>query len=374
LSTWRLGLSLDIVAAQGRFFFPALSAIATLLALGWLAWWPRRLEGRVTSLAIGVLLLLVVGVLSLRLVPVYARPIVPALPAEAQPVQASFEPWELVGWQAPPPVAGRQWPIRFYWRAQRELTPQERSLNPILFVHAVDAQGEILDKWDGVPTQGRFPPPAWSPDELAVDRVVLSLPDRAWPYVARLWVGFYFKKAEGLERVAVRSATHPTQPGTLVLGPVIARPDDPPPVEPEQPVEARFGPIRLLGFDLAPAQEDENLLRLVLYWRAEADVTANYTVFVHLVSADGQVIQGDAPPCGGACPTALWRAGDVWRDTHLLPTDSLSSEATPYTLSIGWYEPETGARLPAYSAQDSRYPDDRLVLCTFDTWPGACLP
>jgi hypothetical protein len=162
------------------------------------------------------------------------------------------------------------------------------------------------------------------------------------------------------------------------------RPSQPFNVDPQWTTQARFGPIRLLGFDLeyrssdgtqSEAEPEREILRLVLYWKAEEDITADYTVFVHLIGAEGLAAQGDAPPCGGACPTSLWQNGDVWDDEHLIPVTSLSSGGVPFALSVGWYEPNSGKRLPALSAEGRQWAEDRVPLCTLDVWPdGECSP
>jgi hypothetical protein len=234
LSTWRLGLSLDLTAGQGRFLFPALPAIAVLLATGWLAWWRPTQQSRVARLGVGGLFLLSAATLLFRLAPVYTRPILTAVPAQAQPVQSDFGPglWELAGWEAPEPRAGQNWPVTLYWRAQREFNAEERRLAPILFAHLVTDSGDVLAKWDGVPTGGQFPPPAWSPDVIAADSVRLQIPAHAQAGPARLFVGFYFKEDGQLRRVEVHSATHPTLPDTLLLGPVTVHSSQPKPGTP----------------------------------------------------------------------------------------------------------------------------------------------
>jgi hypothetical protein len=388
-STWRLGLSLDLVAAQGRFFFPALSAIAALLAMGWLAWWSPARQGRIVFLCISGLFILSAAVLLFRLRPVYSRPLLTALPPKARPVQSDFGPglWELVGWEAPQPFIGQTWPVTLYWRAQRELSTEERRSAPLLFVHLVDDNGEALSRWDGVPTQGRFPPPAWSPDTIVADTIHLPIRADIQTGLAHLWVGFYLKEESQLRRVAVHSPDHLTMPGTLILGPVMLRSPRPPRFDPQRELEAEVGPIQLLGFDLdfssgrTSAQDGmqseggQEALRLVLYWQAEKDIPVDYTVFVHLVGAEGLAAQGDAPPCAGKCPTSLWRAGDVWRDEHLIPVASVPAASAPYTLSVGWYESTTGERLPASSVEGGRWQEDRVTLCTFPTWPDEeCSP
>ncbi len=86
---------------------------------------------------------------------------------------------------------------------------------------------------------------------------------------------------------------------------------------------------------------------LELVWQAEAQPAADYTVFVHVLRADGTccVWQADAMPRGGAYPTSRWVAGEVVADstTIALPTDMPPGE---YIIEVGLYRAETGARLP----------------------------
>ena len=55
--------------------------------------------------------------------------------------------------------------------------------------------------------------------------------------------------------------------------------------------------------------------------------------------------QGDGPPAGGWYPTSIWEAGEVVTDHHtlLLPK---ATAAGAYDLVVGWYDVESGTRLP----------------------------
>jgi hypothetical protein len=111
---------------------------------------------------------------------------------------------------------------------------------------------------------------------------------------------------------------------------------------------ATFGEqVDLLGYDLAgdrvaPGGE----VALTLYWRARAPMRTSYTVFNHLVGADGAVIgQWDSMPAGGTLPTTEWVTGEVVADHYRIPVkpDAPVGEAR---LWLGWYDAATGARLP----------------------------
>jgi len=103
---------------------------------------------------------------------------------------------------------------------------------------------------------------------------------------------------------------------------------------------------------------------VMLWWEALAPLDRDYTVFVHLVGEDGQLVgTGDSPPLEGGFPTRLWRPGDGVTDEHTIP---LPSDLPPgvYTVQVGWYDPATGVRLVAMHNEE-RLPQD---AATAGTW------
>jgi mannosyltransferase len=107
-----------------------------------------------------------------------------------------------------------------------------------------------------------------------------------------------------------------------------------------------------LGYDLeGDAARAGDTLELVLYWQALKETESSYTVFVHLLDADGQIrAQGDELPCEGARLTTGWLQGEVVIDRHKM---ALPDEIPPgrYSLIWGMYDATTGVRLPV-SAMD----------------------
>jgi hypothetical protein len=99
-------------------------------------------------------------------------------------------------------------------------------------------------------------------------------------------------------------------------------------------------------------------LRLTLYWRVDARLPADYTTFVHVRDATGQVTgqaeaivaQMDRPPADGAYPTSLWDPGEVIRDTVLVPVPP-RIPAGDYEIIVGLYNLATGQRLPVLNSQ-----------------------
>ena len=82
-----------------------------------------------------------------------------------------------------------------------------------------------------------------------------------------------------------------------------------------------------------------------LLWESQVRTATDYTVFVHVVDANGvNVAQQDQQPLAGFAPTRLWEAGLRLRDDYRLslPADLAAGE---YTVRIGLYTLENG-RLP----------------------------
>ncbi|HOV48400.1 MAG TPA: 6-pyruvoyl-tetrahydropterin synthase-related protein [Anaerolineae bacterium] len=111
---------------------------------------------------------------------------------------------------------------------------------------------------------------------------------------------------------------------------------------------ARFGDFAaLLEAELAPeVVTPGQTLVLTLSWRAEAPAQGNYTLFVHLLNEAGAPIaQRDTAPGAGRRPTPSWFTAEVITDTCSLV---VPPETPPgrHTLKIGFYDPDTYARLP----------------------------
>ena len=131
---------------------------------------------------------------------------------------------------------------------------------------------------------------------------------------------------------------------------------------PVHPLHVRWGDVILLrGYDL---QDSADSLELTLYWQAERRMNVSYKVFVHLIDlTTGTIVaQDDVVPRRWMYPTSWWERGEVVEDPISLSLDGVASGQ--YRLALGFYDPETGERLPAYSGDGERYPDDAVPLTT----------
>jgi hypothetical protein len=103
----------------------------------------------------------------------------------------------------------------------------------------------------------------------------------------------------------------------------------------------------LVGYDLVET-DTPNQFRLHLVWRALAQPSADYTVFVHLLQADGScnpcVWQQDVMPQQNQYPTSRWLPGEFVVDSYTIVLQE-DTAVGDYPLEVGLYLAETGQRL-----------------------------
>ncbi len=335
---------------QGRLLFVAAPAAALLLVLGWRAWLPRPLQ----PWLLGALPLLMAGLALWQwgtLRDAYAQP--PALPAPAafdRPLDASFDAgMRLLGADLPAGAAlapDETLPLRLYFSADRPIEGYYT-----LFVHLAGAEERLLWQYDGVPAQGRHPTRQWQPGAVFADDYRIQVGEVDAEQLAWLSLGFYDYDDPAARRSVLDAQGVPVADRVLIA-PVWVHPA-PAPAAPLPAPRARWqGGILLLDAQVseapvseAPVSETQGAegapLRVTLTWGADRIVRGDYTVFVHLLDAAGNVLaQVDRPP---AFPTSTWRAGDrVLESYTLVPADP----AAPWQrVVVGLYD-GTLQRLP----------------------------
>jgi hypothetical protein len=125
----------------------------------------------------------------------------------ANVVGASFgDEIRLLGFEAPESASpGEAFDVRLYWEAQQP--PQE---DYVVFVHLLDADGQLVAGHDGAPVDGRYATRAWVPGETVPDAHRLALAADTPPGVYLLQAGLY--RWPGLERLPVRDSQGNEQP------------------------------------------------------------------------------------------------------------------------------------------------------------------
>lgn len=90
-------------------------------------------------------------------------------------------------------------------------------------------------------------------------------------------------------------------------------------------------------------------VRLTLYWQSLQPMEKDYTVFVHIVDAAGQIWgQQDSMLVSGERPTSSWELGEIIEDEYQLTVD-VEGPREGYTIELGVYDRSTGERLPVSS-------------------------
>jgi hypothetical protein len=272
-----------------------------------------------------------------------------------------------------PVQAGDSLRVTLFWQAEREVTEDFTVLFQLL-----DKDGQLVAQRDSMPNNDFSPTLLWSPNQVVADRRVLRLPSSLSPGIYRLVTGMY--RYRTLERLPVTRSGEASDDDLVTLASIKVRPQ-PARFTPEHQLNVSLGSaIRLTGFTLAMMDEQGTVLAkagggaparltarsndhlaLVLYWRADRAVENDYTVFVHLLDANGHLArQQDTPPVEGRYNTTLWEAGEEIVDNHrLLMTDLPSGR---YRLVVGMYSPVTGSRLAVTDAQGHPVPDNQIVV------------
>lgn len=120
--------------------------------------------------------------------------------------------------------------------------------------------------------------------------------------------------------------------------------------------------VRLNGYGLRVSSDS---LELTVYWQAMRSMQESYKVFVHVIdpATNSIVAQDDSVPRHWTYPTNTWQPGKVVEDTIAIPLSGVGSGE--FKILVGLYNAATGERLPAFSTDGQRYPDDSVFITTF---------
>lgn len=326
-------------ATGGRLLFPALPAVALLLALGIAGLGRPRVIVPVIALA----LILTAWWTAADILPAFFAPPRRYPDAAAvqpdHPLDATFgDATHLMGYDLRLVERGPRLDLTLYWQAAAPVS--DDLVLAIQLVSPVPGDTTLRWNYNSWPGRGNDPTSAWRPGEVIADRYrfylpLADFPTQAWDVLVRL-----YRQGTG-EALPVRLD------GVMVGGEarltrlrVPGREPDCAEVAPLSP-EARFGEAVALthaGVLVTPGGP-----ALALCWQALQPLPRDLTVFVHLEDDDDSTpLTADSPPMGGAFPTSLWQPGDAILDLHALPSGWEGTGAT-----VGLYDPADGSRLPA---------------------------
>lgn len=376
-------------AAQGRYFFAALPALALLWTYGWTGWGSRfghRIGWSVTS-ALGLLTLATPFFL---IQPAY-RPPPMSVPDSDANTAVSPAPHSLF-------LAGNS-EIHLQHAAALEYGRQEQANEtdprvptvfpgdevqvdlayltnaPLtddwsLFIHLVDGTGLTVAQLDTMPGGGLRPTSGWQPGRLLLDSYTVAIPETVHtPNRASWQVGFYDHRSG--ERLPQVDGGTGYSFGEVIICPAgftvaDCEPGGKADVSQDRgqsipiPLHVQFDDnITLAGYSFntrTPVPGDE--MSVILYWTASGQVVESYTVFAHLLTDSFEMFGGaDLQP---SSPTESWAAGETVATMHTF-TVPLNAPPGLYQIEVGLYTRPDFQRLRVLDRINPAQ-EDRLLL------------
>lgn len=369
LLSW-LRFNSQVWAPDGRYLYMALAAIMPLLAaglqrvFGLLGPVVRRVAWRVLTIVLGLLAL---GAPVLATAPLFSPPRVHAASAVAvpRPLDASFGGQvRLLGYDVDSESlrAGETVDVTLYLTADQPIT---ESLMLGLQIASIGRDDNtVLVNLRSWPGGGRYPTTAWRPGEVLIDHYSLCLPDNVIDL--QVWdldlLVLHAERTDGVDerlQVTVEGAPGGTAVALTRLRVVPLSPEEPPLSALMEPPPA-FGSNREVILRAAEVSEDDGSLRVRLWWQVEQPVGDDYTVFAHLLDADGGLVAaGDDVPRRGAMPTSYWRSGDLIADEYHIPLPG-EAPSDGWRVGVGFYRAD--GRLPAWDGLGDPLPGATAIV------------
>ena len=305
--------SFNIYDIHGRLLYPALAPIGVVLVLG-LSGWPR--PKWVMGIALAIIISIAVLAPFVIIQPAYARPIVSTLPAGVIKTSVQFGDVELLGYQVKNDRVKSGEPIEMmtYWRKTAA-----DGTSPSGVMALLTPAGQIVGRAEMLLGSDAYPAEVWQPGEIVATRFrVPTQSDRPTVATAQLQIGDQ----------------------SVEMGSVVVWADRA--CDTDRAANVTFGgSIKLIGYRIEESPVAGVAPRVVLCWQALKPTALDYTVFVHVPVAGGQVT-ADAQPRGGDYPMSAWQPGEIIEDAHPLP--AVVDLKIPQA-SIGLYRLDTGERL-----------------------------
>ncbi len=223
-------------------------------------------------------------------------------------------------------VSGDTVDVIVYWQAREKVRRHYTS-----FIHLLDREGRLVDQHDAVPYDGGMPTTLWDVGRVIPFAAKLRLPESGGPF--RLRSGMYESKT-GVRLATVDGRSY------VSLGLVEGR------ERPEGSAVEFAGGVRLLGYRM---ERDNDQGLVTLYWQTSRRVGHNYSVYVHVLDSENNIVaQGDGPPEMGERTTAEWPPGEVIVDPHWFEMPA----ERPLRVRVGLYRLDDGSRLATASGDD----------------------
>jgi 4-amino-4-deoxy-L-arabinose transferase-like glycosyltransferase len=240
-------------------------------------------------------------------------------------------------------------PFVLFWQAREKI-----GRDYLISLQLQDEDGQAWGEHHSRPVEGAYPTIRWDKGEIVRDQRDWVVPPDVPSGRHRLLVGLVDEASgEQVDQTDLGWLTVEARERVTTM-PSIG-----------YPLAANFDhQVELLGYDLEETSlRPGDTLHLTLYWQALAEMDKSYTVFTHLLDSDSRMRgQKDSVPGNGTLPTTSWVAGEIITDRYEI---AIHSDAQPgqYVLEIGFYDADTGQRLPVINQEGQRL-DDRVLLPT----------
>jgi hypothetical protein len=269
-------------------------------------------------------------------------------PSHAEELSVEFENGlGLVGYHATSLAPGSVATVTLYWRAERQLTADVE-----MFVQVLDREGKFIAGVHDWPLRGAYRARAWGPGEIIPLTYNLPIPSDAPPGPYRVVAGAFDLLRR--TRIALSNGDEYATVGTFKI------PLPPSESVPDHRLQAEFGEvIELSGYTLSSSVE--GVVQIELFWRAKGAPGADYTVFVHVVDENGDIVaQSDSAPLSGQYPTSIWSPGE-----SIVEERTIAAPEGEYRVFVGLYRLDTLERVGVVLNGESLH-DGRVPLGTLD--------
>ncbi len=360
-------------AAAGRLLFPGIAAFAVLWVMGIAAALPPRMRNGTLQGLMGGLLALAVLTPVAGIGPRFAPPLVRrdevpptdsmvGVPLEstwaedaAPGDQPPFGSVHLLGVSVAPDVTQKGDTVKaaLYWEV---LEPPPEDLRAVVRLWTLG--NRLVGQRDTAPAGEVYPPDLWRAGDIIRD--VYRIPiETTGPAMCQVSVKVMRGDPGDSSETVLGQARSPV--ALRLQGPLV------PPVPSTDTMPYTLdNKVALIGYEVTGADSHPDLvegstLTVTLYWQALAAMDEDYTVFVHLLGAEGTMYgQGDGPPLDNDYPTSYWLPSEVLRDPHTVVVKTAPQDDA--YLAVGMYRLSDLTRLPAYDATGARLPNDAIGL------------
>jgi hypothetical protein len=342
-------------ASQGRLLFPAISAISVLMWLGWETILDFRfwiLDFAKFRWLFPAFYLMTAAIVPFRdIASTYAGPQMiteQQLPSDLKRLDVDYgDQLRLVGYHLTEPLS-RVDSVEFtlYWQCLKPMVT-DYSVFAIVYGHQLKEWG----KRDAYPYHGLYATSQCQPDEIFADPYKIPIEIQSPPQSTMLRAQIGLRDGQTGVELTPTAGGKPLSSVMVDVGKFVF-------VTPYPPGTADYR----LGDDIhlldARIVRQNGVAYLSSMWMTVTTPPEGYTIFVHVLDANGKMIgQADGPPLGGDYPTDWWSPGETVVDTRPLP---LPPEADRVT--IGLYRLSDETRLPVVDKAGQRVPNDEIVL------------